>query len=191
MEKLKEHNEIKYHVSTQKVLIKDFEELIKRYEKDLRYLAFKYVRNWTVVDDIIQEVFIKVFLNSYSFKNKTSIRSWLYTVTSNQCIDHLRSKPIKSTLLTDDLDEINISNTDSAEIVAIQQFETNLLYQMVNSLPNEYKEAIRLFYFNNFSYKEISELLNENIGTIKNRLFRGRRLLKEKYLEISKGLMDQ
>lgn len=148
---------------------------------ELRYLAYKYVRDWILVDDVMQEVFIKIFLKLDSFEKKSSIRSWLYTITYNQCIDHFRSKTVKSTVLIENLEEVKEVNTDSAEVEAIKQFEKNWLYHTVNSLPNQFKEPIFLFYFKQYSYKEISEALNENIGVIKNRLFRGRRLLREKY----------
>lgn len=159
----------------------DLKELINEYEKELRYFAYKIVRDWIIVDDIMQEVFIKTFLKLDSLEKRSSIKSWLYTITYNRCIDYFRSKTVKPTLLIENFEEIKVDNTDSAEIEAMEQFEKNWLYQAVNSLPIQYKEPIILFYFRQYSYQEICEALNENIGVIKNRLFRGRRLLKEKY----------
>jgi RNA polymerase sigma-70 factor, ECF subfamily len=76
-----------------------------------------------------------------------------------------------------------VTHAEPAETKALQQFEHNWLYHSVNSLPIQFKEPIILFYFKQYSYNEICELLNERIGVIKNRLFRGRRLLKEKYVD--------
>ena len=191
MAELVEKNEVKSCVPTQNLPLKDLEGLIKRYEKELRYIAFKYVRDWTIVDDIMQEVYIKIFLRLNSFENRASIRSWLYTITCNQSIDYLRSKTVQSTYLIENIEEMNIANTDSAEVVAIKQYEKDSLCHLVDTLPTEYMEPIKLFYYKHYSYKEISELLNENIGTIKNRLFRGRRLLKEKYLLNKYGLIEK
>ncbi|WP_413305980.1 RNA polymerase sigma factor [Bacillus sp. 1P10SD] len=159
---------------------KDFDQLIKEYEIELRFVAYKYVRNWIIVDDIMQEVFIKIFLKWDSFEQRSSIKSWLYTVTINQCIDYFRSKTVKHTLLIDDLEKMEVLHTDpAAETEAIQQLDNKWLYHTVNSLPTQFKEPIILYYFKQYSYKEIGELLNETICVIKNRLFRGRRLLKE------------
>jgi RNA polymerase sigma-70 factor, ECF subfamily len=170
-------------VSTCILTEKDFEELMKEYEIELRYLAYKYIRDWIIVEDIMQEVFIKVFLKLDSFEQKSSIRSWLYTITYNQCIDYFRSKTVKYTHFIDNLEKIIVTHTETAEMEALQQFEYNWLYQTINSLPIQFKEPIILFYFKQYSYNEISELLNEKRGVIKNRLFRGRRLLKEKYVD--------
>ncbi|MEK5520888.1 RNA polymerase sigma factor [Heyndrickxia sp. FSL W8-0423] len=180
---LEEKGNIKTLVPSHGLCETDLEELINEYEKELRYFAYKIVRDWIIVDDIMQEVFIKIFLKLDSFEKRSSIRSWLYKITYNQCIDYFRSKTIKSPRLIEYLEEIKVANTDSAEIEAIEKFEKEWLCHTVNSLPNQYKEPILLFYFKQYSYKEISETLNENIGVIKNRLFRGRRLLKEKYFD--------
>lgn len=169
-------------VSTCILTEKDFEALIKEYEIELRYLAYKYVRDWIIVEDIMQEVFIKVFLKLDSFEQRASIRSWLYTITYNQCIDYFRSKTVRDTHLIENLEKIMVTHTEPAEKEALLQFEYNWLYQTINSLPIQFKETIILFYFKQYSYNEISELLNEKMGVIKNRLFRGRRMLKEKYV---------
>jgi RNA polymerase sigma-70 factor, ECF subfamily len=170
-------------VSTCILTEKDFEVLMKEYEIELRFLAYKYVRDWIIVEDIMQEVFIKVFLKLDSFEKRSSIRSWLYTITYNQCIDYFRSKTVKYTYLIENLEKIIVTHTEPAEIEALHQFEHNWLHQTINSLPIQFKEPIILFYFKQYSYNEISELLNEKRGVIKNRLFRGRRLLKEKYVD--------
>jgi len=180
-------NNIKPIVSAHILSDKDFEALMKEYEKELRGLAYKYVRDWIIVEDIMQEVFIKVFLKLDSFEQRSSIRSWLYTITYNQCIDHFRSKCDKYTLLTENPEKIKVTQTEPAEIEALQRFEHNCLYQTVHSLPIQFKEPIILFYFKQYSYNEICELLNEKIGVIKSRLFRGRRLLKEKYIDYQKN----
>jgi RNA polymerase sigma-70 factor, ECF subfamily len=182
-----EKNNIKPIVSACILSEKDFEALIKEYEIELRYLAYKYVRDWIIVEDIMQEVFIKVFLKLDSFEQRSSIRSWLYTITYNQCIDYFRSKSVKYTLLIENLEKIIVTHTEPAEIEVLQKFEYNWLYQNVNSLPMQFKEPIILFYFKQYSYNEICELLNEKIGVIKNRLFRGRRLLMEKYVDYQKN----
>lgn len=178
-----EKGNIKTLVPSHSLCEKDIEELINEYEIELRYFAYKYVHDWQIVDDIMQEVFIKVFLKLDTFEKRSSIRSWLYKITYNQCIDYFRRVEVKSPLLIEDLEETKAAHTDSAEIEAIEKFEKDWLYHTVNSLPNQYKEPILLFYFKQYSYKEISEALNETIVVIKNRLFRGRRLLKEKYFD--------
>lgn len=158
---------------------KEIENLILEYGPELRLLAFKYVRDWLIVDDIMQEVYLKVFLHMKSFEKRSTIRTWLYKITGNQCIDYIRSQTVKNNIPTENIDEIILLSSKSAEFEVIQKFEKDILYHAVNSLPMHFRKPIILYYFRHFTYKEICKILNEDIGIIKNRIFRGRRLLKE------------
>lgn len=158
---------------------KETEEIIEEYEVLLRYLAFQYIRDWSIVDDIMQEVFLKIWLNIDSLKHMHKLKSWLYSTTANQCIDYFRSKYVKTTHLFDSLEELNITFSESVELQVIKNFEYTNLYQIIRTLPIHFKEPIELFYFKDCTYKEISISLGINISTVKNRLFRGRLLLKE------------
>ncbi|MEK3889828.1 RNA polymerase sigma factor [Bacillus sp. FSL K6-3431] len=159
----------------------EIERIITNYEMELRYLAFRYVRDWIVVDDIMQEVYLKVFLKLNSFKEKSNIKTWLYKITCNQCIDYLRSKVFRSTILMDNLEECLFSNRKSVESELLDKLERERLYQHINSLPNDYKQTLSLYYFSNYSYKEISYMLCKDISFVKNKLLRGKRLLKKVY----------
>lgn len=158
---------------------KALENIIFEYDPELRFLAFKYVRDWILVDDIMQEVYLKVFLHMNTFEKRSTIRSWLYKITGNQCIDYLRSNA-NNIIPTENLDEINLLSSESAEFEVLQNFDKDILFHSVNSLPTHYREPIILYHIKHCTYKEICKLLNEDIGNIKNRIFRGRRLLKRK-----------
>lgn len=162
---------------------REIERIITDYEVELRYLAYRYVRDWILVDDIMQDVYLKVFLNLDSFKGQSNIKSWLYRITSNQCIDYLRSKAVKSTVLVENPEETLVNNRESVERELLDRLEKERLYENINSLPNDYKQTISLYYINDYSYKEISDFLCKDISFVKNRLFRGRRLLKKVYKE--------
>lgn len=161
----------------------EIEQIITDYELGLRYLAFRYVRDWILVDDIMQDVYLKVFLKLDTFEGKSNIKSWLYRITSNQCIDYLRSREMKSTVLIDNLEEVDSHSGVSVENDIIERLEKEALYQNIRSLPDDYKQTLSLYYLNDYSYREISEALCKDITYVKNRLFRGRRLLKKVYQE--------
>ncbi|MEH7235278.1 RNA polymerase sigma factor [Bacillus sp. JJ1562] len=155
------------------------EQIISEYEPELRYAAFRYVRDWVVVDDIMQEVFLKIFLKFNSFRDPSKIKAWLYKITRNQCIDYLRSKVVKATVLMDDIEDLQYTNYETVEKEIVEKFDREMLYEHVDSLPKDYKQALSLYYFHDYSYNEISHLLRKDISFVKNKLFRGRRLLKE------------
>ncbi|MEH7382642.1 RNA polymerase sigma factor [Bacillus sp. JJ1533] len=166
-------------ITSQPLYEKELENLIFKYDPELRFLAYKYVRDWILVDDIMQEVYLKAFLYINTFEKRSTIRSWLYKITGNQCIDYLRSQKIKNVIPTENLNEINLLSSESAEFEALQNFEKDILLQAVHLLPTHYRKPIILYHYKHHTYKEICKILNEDIGTIKNRIFRGRRLLKE------------
>ncbi|MFZ3591740.1 RNA polymerase sigma factor, partial [Bacillus sp. DJP31] len=149
------------------------EQIIINYESELRYVAFRYVRNWMVVDDIMQEVYVKIFLKLDSFEDKSKIKTWVYKITCNQCIDYLRSKVVKVTVLKDNPEELRYSTNDTVEKEVVEKFDKEQLYQHIDSLPMDYKQTLSLYYFHDYSYIEISKLLCKDISFVKNKLCRG------------------
>ncbi|USK41746.1 sigma-70 family RNA polymerase sigma factor (plasmid) [Cytobacillus firmus] len=161
------------------MLENQIEEIIRDYETELRYFVYKYVSDWVVVDDIMQEVYLKIFLRWNTFIQVVNIRSWLYKVTSNQCIDYLRSSGYKTTLLLDNLEEIITPGSFSTENKVIKWLDREKLFDYITSLPFYYKTTIILYYYRNFSYKEISKILCKDIAFVRNNLYRGRCMLRE------------
>ncbi|AND41459.1 RNA polymerase sigma factor [Cytobacillus oceanisediminis] len=163
------------------MLEKEIEKLIKTYNTELRYFAYKFVRDWILVDDIMQEVYLKIFLKWTTFVQISNLKSWLYKITCNQCIDYLRSSTYKSTLLIENLEEFLITDKISAEYKVMKALEKDTLLKHIATLPFYYRTTIILHYFRNYSYKEISSLLCKDIAFVKNKLFHGRRMLREMY----------
>ena len=157
------------------------EQIISDYEPELRYAAFRYVRNWVVVDDIMQEVFLKVFLKLEFLGEPSKLKAWLYQITRNQCIDYLRSKVVKATVLMDDVEELRYSANETVENEIVEKYDREMLYEHIDALPKDYKQTLSLYYFGDYTYTEISQLLSKDISFVKNKLFRGRRLLKKVY----------
>lgn len=169
------------HNKVRKMAEQKIEEIITNYGTELRYVAFRYVRNWAVVDDIMQEVFLKIFLKMNSFREQSKLKSWLYKITRNQCIDYLRSKVVKATVLVDEMEDLRYSTNEMVENEILERFDRERLYQQIEALPKDYQQTLSLYYFSDYSYKEISDLLCVDISFVKNKLFRGKRMLKQIY----------
>ncbi|MED4016280.1 RNA polymerase sigma factor [Sutcliffiella cohnii] len=165
-------------IDTQTIEEKEIALIIEKYELELKYLAFRYLRNWSLVDDVLQEVYLKLFLN-LDLINQQTIKHWLYTTTRNQCLDYLRNKHLKYTTLVETPEDLQKVHYPSAETTMIEQLEEFNLRQGISTLPPKYRNAIELFYINELTCREISLLLNLNICTIRSRLHRGRKLLRE------------
>ena len=127
-------------------------------------------------EDVVQETFLKVFKNIQSFKEKSSLYTWIYRIAMNLCKDILE-KRINSLSFNEDIE----IESDSIEDIALDNIDKILLKEKLFKLPYIYKEVLILFYFEDLSIKEMSTILEEKEGTVKSKLSRGRNILK-KYL---------
>lgn len=169
------------HNRVRKMAEHEIEEIITNFGNELRYVAFQYVRNWVVVDDIMQEVYLKIFLKFDSFREESKLKSWLYRITRNQCIDYLRSKVVKATVLVDEMEDLRYSTNEVVENEVLEKFDNERLREHINSLPKDYKQTLSLYYFDDYTYNEICQQLSKDISFVKNKLFRGKRMLKQVY----------
>lgn len=164
-----------------------FQELVERHKKKVYFLAYDVVGDHHDAEDISQEVFIKVFRSLKTFRRDAKMSSWLYQITVNTSIDHLRrksSKPLKS---IDDLDKTNFqeklagsrntaSNPEqSAEAVIMQ----NRVSQALQKVSPKERSVFVLRHYNELKTREIAEVLNVSQGTVKALLFRAIRKLRK------------
>ena len=159
------------------------EEQIKHVMNDhgeyLIRLAYLYVKDWSTAEDIMQEVFINYYQKADQFENRSSLKNYLSKMTINKCHDHLRSWKNKRSLFSNSIGNL-IPSSKSPEEAYEQQFGQANLTSKVLELPIKYREAILLFYYQEFTSKEISQLLNCSENTVKTRLRRAKGLLKGK-----------
>ncbi|MCL2036060.1 MAG: sigma-70 family RNA polymerase sigma factor [Oscillospiraceae bacterium] len=156
------------------------EEIVHRYSTMLYRLAFAKTGNNHDAEDIVQEVFIKLITHEKSgktFNDEEHRKAWLIRVTSNISVNVARS-PHK----VKNAGEFNEEFADSPqEDKAIKDFETRSLVEpAVMSLPEKERVAVHLFYYEGLSLSQIAKATGQGINTVKSRLFRARKLLKEK-----------
>ncbi|QHJ72355.1 sigma-70 family RNA polymerase sigma factor [Planococcus halotolerans] len=154
-------------------------------------LAYYYVKDWTTAEDIMQEVFISYYRKSAQFENRASLKTYLSKITVNKCHDHLRSWKNKRSLFSNSISGL-ISSRKSPEESLEKHTDHSNLTNKVLELPIKYREVILLFYYQEFTSKEISELLNCSENTTKTRLRRAKDLLREKVdLKEWEGMQDE
>lgn len=162
----------------------EIERLINCYGDDVLRVAYLYVKDKHKAEDIFQEVFIKVFKKYDTFKGNSSEKTWIMKITVNACKDYFKSFWIKRVLLNSDREEdreiYNEECSDqSLDDSIIKSIESKELLNEVMNLPIKYKEVIILYYYQQFTTREISEMVKLPEGTIRTRLFRARELLKK------------
>ncbi|MEQ6389522.1 sigma-70 family RNA polymerase sigma factor [Bacillaceae bacterium S4-13-58] len=147
---------------------------------EIKRFVYTYVKNHADTDDVTQEVFVTVYQKLHTYKGISSLRSWIYSIASNKSKDYLRSWKGRNQRLKEKLynsQEPMIDNR-SPEDISSRKSESSELLNHVLQLPLKYRELIILYYFKDFSIKEISDLLGEKEATIRTRLARGRQRLK-------------
>ncbi|MBN8202584.1 MULTISPECIES: sigma-70 family RNA polymerase sigma factor [Bacillaceae] len=159
----------------------NIEILVNKYGKDIKKLAYMYVKDWGKAEDITQEVFIICYKKLHLFRGDSSYKTWLYKITVNKCKDELKRKSFWQFRLAEKLKDHVPKSERSTEEQVITKSEDQELSDNVLSLPIKYREVIILFYYEGLKIKEIHELTGLNIDTIKTRLSRSKGLLRKMY----------
>lgn len=154
---------------------------MEEYYTTLLKLSFIYVKDRTIAQDIVQDVFLKTIEKKDQFRGDSTYKTYLMKITINRCHDYLRSWSYRNQVLTNNF--YQLFTKESPEWALINKNDkTNLAIQLLKLKP-KYREVIVLYYYEDFSVREIAALLDCSENTVKTRLSRGRNQLKE-YLEV-------
>lgn len=148
-------------------------ELVSLYGNKLLRTSFLMVKDQAEAEDIVQETFIKVFKYIKGFKGESSLYTWIYRISQNLIKDRFKSQ-----IYTVPYEDNEVDFKTPEEII-INNIDREILKAELDNLNFIYKQVLVLFYFNDLSIKDISQILDEKEGTIKSKLSRGRVLLKE------------
>jgi RNA polymerase sigma-70 factor (ECF subfamily) len=166
-------------------------KLFKKYRNSIYSLIFSILGQDSNIDDILQQVFIKVFRSLKNFKGLSSLKTWVYRITTKVCIDQLRKKYRKRQLhIISNTDYIDNHSDSSGTNPSKEQEQAELKKQIdngLNKLSIDKRLVVTMFEMEGLSLQEISEIMNKPVGTIKSRLFHGRKELAghlRKYLDI-------
>ncbi|WP_198162686.1 sigma-70 family RNA polymerase sigma factor [Halobacillus mangrovi] len=156
------------------------EEWISNYGHDLKWLAYSYVKDHSIAEDITQETFIKAYQKYPTFRDQSSIKTWLYKINVNLCKDHLKSSYIRRVVKkgADLFRSIPAKDGTPEERLIIKSNDEELVDQVLK-LEKKYREIIILYYFEEFEIKELAEVLKTSPNTVKTRLRRARQLLQD------------
>lgn len=165
-----------------KQLIKDLKsnkeeayiELINLYGNRLARTLFLMTKDKAEAEDIVQETFIRVFKYIKNFRGNSSIYTWIYRISQNIAKDRFAAKN-NSTAYEDSIE----LSQDNIEEIIITGIDREILRMEIDRLKFLYKQVIVLFYFEDLTIREISEILEEKETTIRSKLHRGRKLLKK------------
>src|ERR687897_720126 len=141
-----------------------FEELVRRYQRPIAAYVYRMVGNYESALDLTQEIFIKVYNSLKRYRSEFKFSTWIYKIAHNAAVDHLRRNSTR--------EQESEQRERRVEIEAV-----------VRALPGNYRELIILRHSQDLSYEEIVEVTGLPLGTVKNRLFRAREMMRQQFVE--------
>lgn len=163
-----------------------FQILVKRHKEKVRNIIYITMNNSALVDDIAQDVFITVYKNLKYFRFESQFTTWLYRITVNRCKDYLRKMNVRRIFSPiEDGTEVSEYSTPVED-----NDISRIVMDAISKLPVKLRMPLILKDIEGFSYQEIAESLNCEMGTVKSRIFRGREKLKEILQPLEKELMN-
>ncbi len=144
------------------------EEVYREYADRVFAAAFSVCRNQADADDAVQDTFIKYNFTDTDFRDENHIKAWLLRVAIN------RAKDIRASFWKRN----RVSWEDYMDGLTFEEPEDSHLFEAVMRLPDRYRTVIHLYYYEEYSIREIAGILHSRDGTVKSRLSRGRSLLK-------------
>lgn len=162
-----------------------YEEIVKKYENKVFGIIYHMIKNQNDVEDLAQEVFIKVYKNLPRFKGDSSLYTWIYKITVNLCLDEMKKR--KNIVYLDEKLEVEdgelereLPSSDKTQVELYEEKELKeKLHKCICKLPEKQKVMIVLRDIKGFSYEEISEITSIKLGTVKSQINRARLKLKE------------
>ncbi|MCA9365445.1 RNA polymerase sigma factor [Candidatus Kaiserbacteria bacterium] len=161
-----------------------FGHIIERYESKMRrYIRRLGVREPEDQDDVLQEIFMKVYKNINGFDVQLSFSSWLYRIAHNESISWYRKKSVRPEghLVFDSEEILEFQETmlDSSEVSHDKQLNAQEVSRALESLDQKYRDVLVLRYFEHKEYEEISDILKIPIGSVGTLIHRGKNQLHQ------------
>lgn len=158
-----------------------FAELVYTYQDAVYNLCYRMLSERTEAEDAAQEAFLRAYLNLQRYDPARSFKTWLLTIASNHCIDRLRRRRIQWLSIEEPLPSMSLSTDEpEPEEFAILREKTKAVQGLLDQLNPDYRAAVILRYWYDYSYTEIADILDTTESAIKSRLFRARQILAEK-----------
>lgn len=179
-----------------------FQQQAMQFAPQLYSGALRLTRNSADAEDLVQETFLRAYRSFHTFQDGTNLRAWLFRILTNSYINSYRSKQrrVQESELGD-IDDLylykRISGVDltarSAEDTLFDLFTDDDVKQALEELPEQFRLPVLLADVEEFSYKEIAEMLDIPIGTVMSRLHRGRKAMQQALVEFAteRGLLSR
>lgn len=162
-----------------------FRRLIEPLFDKMYSSAYRLTGSRENAEDLLQDTFLKAYRSIGKFEEGTNPGAWVYTIMRNTFLNEIRSKKTREVLLFDD--ETVARLADTAESPQSEEKMDEELQAVLNSLPDDMREALVAREINGLSYQEIADTMKLPVGTVKSRINRAREALKERWMRLKGG----
>jgi RNA polymerase sigma-70 factor (ECF subfamily) len=161
-----------------------FREIVERYQSKVFSIIHGIVRQRNDVEDIAQQVFAKVYFSIRNFDFRSSLITWIYKITVNECFDYLRKKKVRKLVYESDMSEDEVRRVENTQPAQDRSARTDTslarrdyIIKLMDRVSDEEKQLLLLKEVEGYSVEELSDMLQMNENTIKVKLFRARQKL--------------
>lgn len=161
-----------------------FEFIVRKYQTPLLNYFFRMIQERELSLEMTQEVFLRAYANLHTYKENFQFSTWLFHIASNLLIDYWRKKKLPLVFLDTQVDDDQHAplQLPDLELSVAEQYERKItmenLSRAISRLPENLRELFILRHINDFSYEEIARIKNLPVGTVKNRVFQAKELIR-------------
>jgi RNA polymerase sigma factor (sigma-70 family) len=159
-------------------------ELYKLYSSKLFAICLKYSRNHAEAQDNLHDAFMTIFKKIDQFKHKGSFEGWIKRITVNTALQRYRVKSHLEIVSEEQIEDVSVE-------IENNDISIDFLLEIIQKLPDRYRLVFNLYVLDDYSHKEIAEMLNITTGTTKSNLARARMILREKIDNYKANLNSQ
>jgi RNA polymerase sigma-70 factor (ECF subfamily) len=159
-----------------------FAEIVYTFQDSVYNLCYRMLGERTEAEDATQEAFLRAYLNLSRYDQNRSFKTWVLTIASNHCIDRIRKRRMQFTSIDEPTPATLALSSDDPlpEQVTLSNERSQEVQELLDELQSDYRAAVVLRYWYDYSYAEIAEIMDTTESAIKSRLFRARQMLAEK-----------
>jgi RNA polymerase sigma-70 factor (ECF subfamily) len=183
---------VDYQTSEEAVLVRRvqardemaFREVVERYQSKVFSIIYGILRNRNDAEDIAQQVFAKVYFSIQNFDFRSTLLTWIYKITVNECYDYLRKRKVRKLVYESDFseqDSLRMENTeastDPAQAIDVELAQRDLVNKLLTKIPEEERSLLLMKDVEGHSVEELAAMTGMNENTIKVKLFRARQKL--------------